>query len=110
MLHVRCTFGSDVKRLEVFIAWDDHLGSARPIVLTRFDKQEVESHPWYTSASGTETFAPRGMLPPVYIIKKLKLAHRFVARVIKHDDTTITATWDVTGFAAAVKSIEARCA
>ena len=109
MLFVGCTTGSDGKRLEVFIQWNDYLGSDDPIVLTRFDDQEVEGPRWGISASKTATFALRGWMPSVYIIEKLKPARRYVARVVKHDDTTITATWDVTGFAAAVQSVEARC-
>ncbi len=108
---MRCTYWrGSVQLPEVFIEWDDYLGSNDPIVLTRLDEGAVESHRWGISASKTATFAPRPLLWPGNIIEKFKLARRFVARVVKYDNQTITATWDITGFAAAVQPVEARCA
>ena len=111
-LHVRCRYNQPEGRrsvLEVFIDWNADLGSeARRQVLTRVDEQEVLRNQWSRSTDAEATFAP---WPAVRdrLIKDMKRASRFVARVVKQDETTITAQWNVAGFTAAVKPVEARC-
>ena len=100
-LYVRCRYNRPEGRgsiLEVFIDWNTYLGSeTRQQVLTRADKQDVQSDRWSLSTDEEATFAP---WPAVRdkLIDDMKRASRLAARVVKHDDTTITAQWDIAGF------------
>ena len=108
-LGVRCRYGLPTgSRLEVFIAWDTYLDSSRLQVLTRVDEQAVQSDQWTLSTTTNAMFASQ---PGVRdrLIKDLKQASRLVARVVKQDQTQITAQWNVAGFTVAVKPVEARC-
>lgn len=107
-LYVRCRYGlPEGSTLEVAIVWNTELDSSRPQVLTRADEQAVQSNQWISIAR-EQTFAPE---PAVRdrLIEHLKRASRFVARVVKQDQSTITGQWDIAGFAVAVKPVEARC-
>ena len=108
-LLVRCTFNSAIELengLEAFIAWDDDLGSDyRPTVALRFDDGDIQGDDWGLSTNSEGTFAPDADA----FISSMKGASRLVARVWKHDQTTITAQWDVAGFRDAVRPVEERC-
>lgn len=102
-LLVRCLAG---RELEVFIDWTTYLGSAdRRQVWTRVDNQAVQSTQWSLSTNKEATFAPQ----PGTLIEVLKRASLFTARVVLHDQTWITWQWNVAGFAAAVRPVEAHC-
>ena len=109
-LVVRCRYGLPAGSiLEVYINWNATLGSEDLLqVLTRVDEQGVQSDQWGLSTDKDATFAHQEAVRD-RLIEDLKQASRFVARVVKQDETTITTQWDVRGFAAAVKPVEARC-
>ncbi len=117
VLHFRCRYNradGESNELEVFIDWDSYLGSGELTVLRRFDKYERQQTRWIVSTDRRATFAPEwevsmllwymentgGLVVPV---------SNFTARVVKHDDTWITAQWHVAGFTAASSPLAEHC-
>ena len=76
-----------------------------------FDDGSVESGRWDLATSNTATFVPHnGQRPPSFaFVARLQESTRFVARVTRYNDQTITATWDVTGLTAALQPVYTAC-
>ncbi len=113
ILYIRCTYGGRrVAEWESFIAWNAYLDNEGPVaVLYRFDDGTVESGRWALSTSNESTFVPHnGQRPPNFpFVARLQESTRFVARVTRYNDETITATWDVAGLTAALQPVYTTC-
>ena len=103
---VHCITYSGKPTLEFIIFWNAHVGSQeKRLVALRFDDDEAYSSEWYPSESGDATLSPSSSED----ISRLCTADRLVARVWTWDDETLTAVWDVRGFAGAGQSITTLC-
>ncbi len=106
ILVVRCRTYSGNPELELYIVWDAYVGdNEERLVALRFDSDEAMSSHWTPSEEGDGTFSPSSSEN----IIRLCTADRLVARVWTWDDETLTAIWDVRGFAGAVQSITTHC-
>ena len=105
-LFVICRTNSVKPTLVLLIYWDTYVGSnEKLLVALRFDGDEAYSSEWSPLQDGRYTFSPSSSKD----IYRLCTADRLVARVWTSDDETLTAVWDVRGFAGAGQSITTLC-
>ena len=112
ILFIRCQYGGkEAPRWEVFISWDAFLGRDDPSVAQRFGTEEAFLTRWTISTDGTATFVNTAgrRLADVAFLTKLRRDNRFAAQVVRYNDSTITATWDVTGLTAALQPLQEHC-
>ena len=112
ILFIRCQHGGkEAARWEVFISWDAFLGRDDPPVAQRFGAEEAFQTRWTISTDGTATFVNTAgrRLADVAFLTKLRQDNRFAAQVVRYNDSTITATWDVTGLTAALQPLQEHC-
>lgn len=109
-LYVRCDVGNP--QWEVYIAWNEFIGGDSPAVSYRVATEPVVAARWTASTDNEATFLPRGRVRPFLdVLGRLDAAGttRFVVRVWRYDDQTITALWDIAGAQVAVQRLTARC-
>ena len=113
ILYIRCSYGGkEPPRWDIFIAWDDYLGSDDPVrVLQRFGDEDPVASQWDLSTNNEATFVrTRGeRLREVSFLNLLQRNSRFAARVTQYDDAAITATWDVAGLTVALRPLQEHC-
>ena len=112
ILFIRCNYGGkDPPRWEAFISWDAFLGNDDPQVWQRFGDEDPIPVRWGLSTSKQATFVNTEgrRLADVAFLTKLQQSDQFAARVVRYNDTTITATWDVTGLTAALQPLLEHC-
>ena len=116
-LRVHCHYnrpGGRANVLYVSIFWDTYLGSDELVVLRRFDKYEKQQTRWIVSTGGLATFAPEWEVSELLWYMKntgglVEPVSNLVARVERHDSSTITAQWHVAGFPAASLPLAEHC-
>ena len=92
-------------KTDAYINWDDYIAD-RTQVTYRIGSQEARRKVWSTSTDNTVTFYPDN---DVAFIKSLLAVDRFVARVAPHNEDPVTAVFDLTGLAVAVRPLRSMC-
>lgn len=75
---------------EVYINWDEYLGSDRPVVTYRIGEASEQQRRWNPSTDDDATFYPGNHIA---LIKQLMKVDRFVARVQPYDESPVTAVF-----------------
>ena len=96
---------------DVYIAWDEYIAREGTVtVWTRYDEEPAIDTRWGVSTSRTGTFAPKIIVTGQRgILTKLQETERFIARVVRYDDTTLTKTWRTEGLTVALRPLVERC-
>ena len=113
-LFLHCDYaGEREPRLRAQIGWGVQLATEGPVQVTyRFGSEEPVTENWYLSREDSHTLHPAwntSSLRRSQFLLRLQQHNRFAARVTKHDDKTITATWDTTGLTAALPPVLQHC-
>ena len=101
MLLLRC-LGKDT---EVYINWNDYLGTKAHVV-TRVGQEQATRNEWSLSTTKQSTFYPGN---DIAFIKKLLAAKRLVAQVTPYNESPITAIFDLTGIESAIVPLRETC-
>ena len=112
-LVIRCTpsQATGLVQWDVYIAWDEYLALEGTVVVwTRYDEEPAIDTRWGLSTSRTGTFAPEIIVTGQRgIITKLQQTNRFIARVVRYNETTLTKTWRTEGLTVALRPLVERC-
>ena len=111
VLWLRCVVGTPTR--EVFIAWRSFVDNDPVQVAYRLAGGDLVQVQWSNSTSGDSTFMPanrRARFVQVLASPATGANPRFIARVWRYDDQTITAGWDMAGVQTAVQRLTERCA
>lgn len=109
----RSRFGEEIRLVlrcqsnetEVYINWNDFLGS-EAMVTTRIGAAKATTSRWGLSTDKKASFYPDN---PVTLIQALLDQSTFVAQVTPYAESPVTATFDLTGLAEAVKPLRQTC-
>ncbi len=101
MLLLRCLS----KDTDVYINWNDHLGTKAHVV-TRVGQEQAARNEWSLSTNKQSTFYPSN---DIAFIKKLLAGKRLVAQVTPHNESPITAIFDLTGIENAIVPLRETC-
>lgn len=110
-LYLRCKYGGRPE-WEIFIAWDEFINDDPMPVAYRLAYGEVVQYNWHNSTSADASFLPpnrRASFMQTLADPETARYPRFIARVWRYDDQTITAQWDVAGAATAIKRLTEDC-
>lgn len=92
-------------KTEVFIVWNDYLGS-KAFVTTRIGSEQAKKQEWSLSTNSKATFYSGN---DITFIRKLLAADKFVAQVTPYNESPITAVFDVRGLSEAIKPLQDAC-
>ena len=109
-LHFRCTVGEP--QWESYISWREFIGGDEVLVRYRLGSLPIVTRIWGRGADNSTTFLPRGRVHRFVQLLSYQSTSghtRLVVRVWRHDEQTITATWDVTGLTAALQPLREHC-
>lgn len=101
-LVVRCAR----KQTEVYILWNDYLGSDEIAVTTRLGKNEAQTRSWTLSSDNTAAFYPGN---DVQFVKALLGADTLVARTTPYNESPVTAVFAVTGLSDKISPLQTAC-
>lgn len=93
-------------RTEMYINWNDFLGSSPISTTYRLDKEPAQRSGWSLSTDKKAAFFPGS---PVPMLKKLINSSTFVANVTPYNESPVTAIFDVTGADKALADIRKGC-
>jgi len=93
-------------RTEVFINWDEYLGTSSPTVSYRVGDGEMRQSRWSLSTTNRATFFPGSHIG---LIQELAVASQFVARVTPSRQSPITAVFDLTGLNEHIGTLREAC-
>lgn len=102
LLVVRCRSN----KTELWISWEDYLGSDQPEVTTRMGSSEAKTRPWSVSSTKTASFYPRS---PIMALKRMMKVDQFVAQVTPYNETPITAIFNVRSLQSAIQPLRENC-
>ena len=112
-LFVRCTphRGQSYVEWDLYIIWGQHLASSSTVVVwARLGTDPAFDAPWELSTREQTTFAPDAFVTGERgLISRLQQTDRFLARVLRADETTVTAAWQTTGFKDVLRTLVAWC-
>ncbi|WP_179038159.1 type VI secretion system-associated protein TagO [Limnobaculum xujianqingii] len=91
---------------DLIIQWDSYLGLGQTDVLHRLDKQKAESKPWVNSTDNEAVFYQGDT---VKFIKQLTKGQKFYTQVTPYSSGIVSATFTLTGLAAAIKPLQKAC-
>ena len=93
-------------RTEVYVVWDEFLGSDGISVTTRFGRKPASSRTWSLSTDNQASFYP-GSAPA--FIKELMAVDTLVLMTTPYNESPITATFEVTGLVDQVQPLRTAC-
>ncbi|WP_171040643.1 type VI secretion system-associated protein TagO [Marinobacter alexandrii] len=102
VLFIRCRSN----KTEMWISWEDFLGSDNPKVTTRIGGSEAKTRAWDVSSTKTSSFYPRS---PVLALQRIMKADQFVAQVTPYNENPITAIFQISGLDSAIKPLRKNC-
>lgn len=102
ILVVRCQDNTT----EMYINWNDFLGSGPVSTTYRVDKEPAQTSGWSLSTDKKAAFFPGS---PVPTLKKIAESSSFVANVTPYNESPITAVFDTTGVTEAFTKIREGC-
>jgi len=100
-LILRC----DSNQTDVYIAWSDYLGSEARVTW-RVGDEDARAAQWSLSTNKEATFYP---YDEISFIQQLLTTTRFVAQVTPYNESPITAVFDLTGLANAIRPLQEAC-
>ena len=89
---------------DLYIAWNDYLGSEAD-VLSRVGDTKAQTRRWSMSTDSKATFHPQ----PIAFLKSMMEANTLVAQVTPYNESPVTAIFDTTGLADAIKPLRETC-
>lgn len=92
-------------RTDVYIAWQDYLGS-EAYVTWRVGDEDARTARWSLSTTKEATFYP---YDEISFIQQLLIATRFVAQVTPYNENPITAVFDLTGLTNVIRPLQDAC-
>ncbi len=108
VLVLRCSGNST----EIYINWQDYLGSDNVRVTHRIGSDDAESLVWSLSTSNEATFYPRSeqeLLLRMIEIEQSSSGQKFVARTTPYNESPTTAIWNLDGLAEAIVPLREAC-
>lgn len=93
-------------KTEMWINWEDYLGSDRIMVTTRIGDQEAETRPWSLSTDKKSSFY---LGSPIGFIKRMMGADSFVAQTTPYNENPVTAVFNTSGLESAIEPLRANC-
>lgn len=107
-------FGDDIslvlrcksKKTQIYINWSDFLGTDSAQVTYRIGSDKATVSDWGLSSDNKASFYPG---EPVAFINALLRQNILVAQVTPYSESPLTATFDLTGLANAVKPLREAC-
>lgn len=110
----RSSYGDDITLVlrcssngaEVYIIWDDFLGSDDAYVTYRIDSQTARANNWSLSTDNDTTFYPND---DQSFILDLSTAQKLVAQVTPYNESPVTAVFDLSGITEAIQPIRQGC-
>ena len=112
-LVIVCNYGGDdPPRWAALINWGRYVDNENIVPISiRFGSEPAQRRPAGLSADHTASILFRSgvRLTDLIFMTELQRHSRFAAQVRRHDGTTITATWDVTGLTAALAPLREHC-
>lgn len=97
---------------DMYIGWQDYLGSDNIRVTHRVGKDEAESLMWSLSTDNEATFYPRNVqkhLLRMIEIEQSSSGQQFVARTTPYNESPTTAIWNLDGLAEAIVPLREAC-
>lgn len=91
---------------EVYISWDEYLGSDSPLVTYRVGDGESWRSRWSLSTSNTAAFYPGSHIA---LIREMMQSDRFVAQVTPYGESPITAVFDLSGLEQRITPLREAC-
>lgn len=101
-LVVRCSNN----KTEMYIVWNDFLGTKEIRTTYRVDKNKAETSSWSISTNNKAAFFPGS---PVPLLKLLVDSSSFVANVTPYNESPVTAIFNTTGAGEALADIRKGC-
>lgn len=101
-LTLRCQSG----KTEASVNWGESLGPDEAVVTSRLGGFKADVRAWSLSDDKEATLVP-GNIPQ--FIQQLASANSYVVQVTPHNESRITATFDVSGLRVAVRPLRAAC-
>ena len=89
-LLLRC----DSQKVDIFVAFDDYLGSDSISVISRVDKEKPDQRLWSLSTNNQAAFYPKNEKK---LLRRLFSAERFVVRATPYNENPKTLIFDVKG-------------
>ncbi len=112
-LFIRCTPDRVEGHVEwdLYIDWGQHLASSSTVVVwARFGTEPAFDASWELSTNEETTFAPVAfVIGERGLITRLQQTDRFLARVLRADETTVTAAWQTMGLTDVLRTLVAWC-
>ena len=102
---VRLTIRCKNSDIELYINWNNYLGSDASTVTSRVGSKEAVKNRWTHSTDNQATFFPL----PTKLIESMLGNEKFVAQVTPYNESPVTAVFDITGIDNAIKSIIEGC-
>ncbi|MBK5970470.1 MULTISPECIES: type VI secretion system-associated protein TagO [Thiorhodovibrio] len=93
-------------RTDLYINWNDYLGSDAPEVIFRIGLNKAKIGRWSISTDNEATFYPGGTIS---IIKEIMRSSSFVAQVTPYNESPVTAIFETTGLSNAIKPLRETC-
>lgn len=88
----------------VYIAWNDYLGS-KASVLTRIDSNKAVTSSWSLSTDSKATFHKK----PIAFLKKMENSNKLIAQITPYNENPLTAVFDTTGLSNALVPLRETC-
>lgn len=93
-------------KTEVFVSWNDYLGSDGAKVTHRVGDAEAKTRTWSQSTDNTATFYPGN---DITLIKSMFGESKFVAQVTPYNESPSTAVFEISGLDKAIKPLREEC-
>jgi len=103
VLLIRC----DNRKVEIYTAFDDYLGSESIAVTSRVDKDKPEIKKWSLSTNNQSAFHPRASNKK--LLRRLFSAEQFVVRATPYNESPKTLIFDVKGIYNALEPHQNTC-
>lgn len=93
-------------KTNVFVNWNDYLGSDSIMVLERLDKRKAETHSWSLSTDNKSTFVKGG---DIRYIKRLVGHEKLLLQLTPYNESPVMANFDLTGIEKAIEPLKKAC-
>jgi type VI secretion system protein VasI len=90
---------------DLYISWEQFLGSGGTAVLIRFDKEKARETRWGTSTDGKAVFSPN----PIAHIKEMLEHDQLIVRTTPFSESPVTASFNIRGLASVIGQLQAAC-
>ena len=91
--------------MELYIGWNDYLGSEETDVLTRVGDKKAVTQRWSTSTDKKATIHYK----PIHFLKEMLSSSKLVAQVTPHNESPVTAIFNTAGLENVIKPLRETC-